>query len=54
VSTSVSRYSGAKAATDSNPYADQPMKYSQVSASASPPPSPMAQFMLSLDQSPVT
>src|SRR4051812_43345733 len=35
------------------PYADQHMKYSQTSTSASPPPEPIDQVMFELDQSPV-
>src|SRR5215211_9204279 len=53
VSTLASWYSGANAATVSNPYADQPMKYSQVMASPRPPFAPISQVMLSPDQSPV-
>src|SRR3954453_17225235 len=53
VSRSVSRNSGANVATTSMPYADQHMKYSQTSTSASPPPEPIDQVMFELDQSPV-
>ena len=53
VSRSVSWNSGANVATTSMPYADQHMKYSHVSASASPPPAPIAQVKFALFQSPV-
>src|SRR5829696_9763277 len=53
VSRWVSWYSGAKVATTSIPYDDQHMKYSQTSASASPPLAPMLKLMFELDQSPV-
>ena len=46
-------YSGANVATTSIPYDDQHMKYSQTSASASPPLAPMSKLMFELDQSPV-
>ena len=46
-------YSGANVATTSIPYDDQHMKYSQTSASASPPLAPMSKLMFELDHSPV-
>src|SRR3954469_11946502 len=53
VSRSVSWNSGANVATTSIPYADQHMKYSHTSTSASPPPEPIDHVMFELDQSPV-